>query len=150
MITKFDELDNLASKAITYVIGTFDILHAGHIHFLEQAKAAGENHKLLVGIIPDAIVRESKGAERPFIHQDERATIIDALKVVDYVFIAPELPVGEVSRKVVDTAHPEYSAVSRDDWGKRGAAPEFAGTKLLLIDKIPDRSTTKIVQKIRK
>lgn len=149
MIITFDKLNSL-SEPVTYVIGTFDILHAGHIHFLEQAKLAGESHKLLVGIIPDKIVRERKGSDRPVIYEEERAIIVDALKSVDFVFIAPELPLGDISRMVIDKVHPEFSVVSKEDWENRVGEWQIEGTKLIKIDKIQDRSTTKIVQKIKK
>jgi len=149
MLMDFHNLAAIRNEEITFVIGAFDILHVGHVHFLNEAKKAGNNHKLLVGIIPDEIVRDRKGADRPVNSEQERAEIVNSLKMVDYVFIAPELPVGEVAKSVIEMVKPEYAVASKNDWEKRTEDWQTGGTELILIDKIPERSTTKIVQKIR-
>lgn len=149
MLVSFDRLDVLCNERLIFVIGAFDILHVGHIHFLEQAKKAGKNHKLLVGIISDSVVRERKGADRPVNNENDRAEMVNSLKMVDYVFIAPEQPVGEVAKRVIEMVKPEYAVASKEDFENRTEDWQVEGTKLILIDKIPERSTTKIVQKIR-
>ena len=149
MIVDFDELIKLAPESLTFVIGAFDILHAGHIHFLEEAKRSGRGNKLLVGLLPDETVRQRKGADRPIIHEDERAIILDSLKVVDYVFIAPVNSISNISSKVIAKVHPEYSVATRDDWNARSEEWSTDGTELILIDKIPERSTSHIVRKIK-
>ncbi len=147
-IIKYENLGDIKTSA-TFVIGTFDILHVGHLHFLEEAKKAGNDNKLLVGIISDKLVRERKGDGRPVNHAEDRAEMVDALGVVDYVFVAPEIPIGEIAAEVIKAVHPEFAVASREDWENRTEDWHAEGTKLVLIDKIPDRSTTKIVQKIR-
>ncbi len=149
MIVDYSDLSTLATGKVTFVIGTFDILHVGHIHFLEEAKKAGNGNKLLVGIVPDKIVRERKGVGRPLNYAVERAELVNALSLVDYVFVAPELPIGEIATQVIQTVHPEFAVASREDWEHRTEDWNTEGTKLILIGKIPERSTTIIVQKIR-
>lgn len=149
MILEFDNIGSIQKENLIFVMGTFDILHAGHIHFLEQAKTASEGYKLIVGIIPDKIVSERKGAGRPVTSESDRAGIVEALKGVDYVFILPELPLHESAVNVIKRLHPEYSVASREAFENRTEDWDVGGTKLVLLDKIPERSTTNIVSKIR-
>ncbi len=147
MIIDFVKLVGLQSEAITFVIGSFDLLHTGHLHFLQKAKEVGGG-KLLVGIIEDDIITEQKGKDRPIVSQQDRAELVDALKVVDYVFLAPALSISEVANEVIRSVHPENAVASREDYETRKQDWQTKGTNLILIDKIPERSTTKIVQKI--
>jgi cytidyltransferase-like protein len=150
MILSFNDLEKLQKEKITLVIGTFDILHIGHIFFLEEAKKAGNGNKLLVGIISDKMVKERKGVDRPVIHQEERAAIVDAIKSVDYVFVAPEEKSGEVSRKVIKIAKPEFSVISKSAFESREDPKDISGTNLVIInDEIINKSSTAIIRKIR-
>src|SRR5260370_8479489 len=72
-------------RRLVFTNGVFDILHVGHVRYLEQARLFGD--RLLVGINSDASVRELKGEGRPLMNQDERAEILAALRTVDYVTI---------------------------------------------------------------
>src|SRR5205085_7212107 len=72
-----------AGKALVFTNGVFDILHVGHVRYLEQARALGD--ALVVAINSDRSVRELKGADRPLMKENERAEILAALRAVDYV-----------------------------------------------------------------
>ena len=74
-----------AGQQFVFTNGVFDILHVGHVRYLESARALGD--ALVVAINSDASVRELKGAGRPLINEDERAEILAALRSVDYVTI---------------------------------------------------------------
>ena len=74
-----------AGQKLVFTNGVFDILHVGHVHYLEQARLLGD--RLLVAINGDASVRELKGEGRPLVNQEERAEILAALRAVDYVTI---------------------------------------------------------------
>ena len=74
-----------AGQKLVFTNGVFDILHVGHVRYLEQARALGD--ALVVAINSDASVRELKGAGRPLINQDERAEILAALRSVNYVSV---------------------------------------------------------------
>jgi len=76
------------SKIIVFTNGCFDILHAGHVSYLEEAKSLGDI--LIVGLNSDDSVRRIKGDKRPIIPQEERAYILSRLKPVDYVVIFDE------------------------------------------------------------
>ena len=149
MVVNYSELDELADQKLIFVIGTFDILHPGHIHFLQKAKEVALDHKLVVAIIPDKIVRELKGSGRPVNDEVDRAEMVDSLKMVDYTFVAPEKRIGEIARETISLLKPEYSVASKEDWENKTEDWQVEGTKLVLIDKIVGRSTTRIVEKIR-
>jgi len=72
-----------AGQKLVFTNGVFDILHVGHVRYLEQARLLGD--RLLVAINSDASVRELKGVGRPLMNQEERAEILAALRTVDYV-----------------------------------------------------------------
>ena len=75
-------------ERLVFTNGCFDLLHVGHIHYLQHARTLGE--RLIVGLNDDASVRQLKGAGRPVLPQDERARILAALTCVDYVTIFSE------------------------------------------------------------
>ena len=78
-----------AGRKLVFTNGVFDILHVGHVRYLEQARALGD--ALAVAINSDRTVRELKGAGRPIINQNERAEILAALRAVSYVTIFDDL-----------------------------------------------------------
>src|SRR5260370_30032254 len=78
-----------AGQKLVFTNGVFDILHVGHVRYLEQARSLGD--ALVVAINSDRTVRELKGAGRPLINQDERAEILAALRSVNYVSVFDDL-----------------------------------------------------------
>ena len=74
-----------AGKKIVFTNGCFDILHAGHVFYLNHSKALGDI--LIIGLNSDESVRRLKGVERPVVNQEDSALIVDSLKAVDYVII---------------------------------------------------------------
>jgi D-beta-D-heptose 7-phosphate kinase/D-beta-D-heptose 1-phosphate adenosyltransferase len=84
-IVKERERLRAAGRKLVFTNGVFDILHVGHVRYLEQARSLGD--ALVVAINSDASVRELKGAGRPLINQDERAEILAALRSVNYVSV---------------------------------------------------------------
>ena len=75
-------------KKIVFTNGCFDIIHAGHIQYLKEAKALGDI--LIVGVNSDASVKRLKGNSRPINFQDDRLVVLDALRPVDYVILFDE------------------------------------------------------------
>ncbi len=84
-IVKERERLRAVGQKLVFTNGVFDILHVGHVRYLEQARALGD--ALVVAINSDAAARELKGAGRPLINEDERAEILAALRSVNYVTI---------------------------------------------------------------
>jgi|SRR3989344_2329515 len=91
MIVKYDDLANIRAKyhdkKIVLTSGTFDLFHVGHLRYLQEAQSHGDI--LVVLLSGDARVRARKGSDRPIYPENDRAQILDALKVVDYVVIDP-------------------------------------------------------------
>lgn len=150
MIIDFDKLHTLRDGKITFVIGTFDLLHPGHLFFLKKAKEAAPENKLLVGIISDKITKKVKGDSRPIFTENQRAEMADALEIVDYVFIAPELSTGEVSKKVLEDVLPNLAVANKFAWEHREDPYNIDDTKIVLIDEMLEGvSTTGIIEKIK-
>src|SRR5947209_1448863 len=76
-------------RRIVFTNGCFDVLHVGHVRYLQAARALGD--LLVVGVNSDSSVRELKGPNRPLVPEEERAELLAALECVDYVSIFPEL-----------------------------------------------------------
>lgn len=85
-------------KKIVFTNGCFDILHVGHIQYLEEAKSYGD--VLIVGLNTDASVRKLKGESRPINNQNDRANILSSLSSVDYVVIFEEETPYELIRLI--------------------------------------------------
>jgi rfaE bifunctional protein nucleotidyltransferase chain/domain len=133
-------------KRVVFTNGCFDLLHPGHIHSLEAARALGDF--LVVGMNSDESVRTLKGAGRPLIPEQERAEILASLECVDGVVIFEELS----PQRVIASLLPDV-LVKGSDWpgnqivGREEV--EAAGGKVVLIDNLPGYSTTQILTKIR-
>jgi rfaE bifunctional protein nucleotidyltransferase chain/domain len=132
-------------KRVVFTNGCFDIVHRGHVEYLTKAKALGD--VLLVGINTDASVQRLKGPMRPIVCQDDRAFVLAAFRVVDYVCLFDEDTPHELIKAVVPDV-----LVKGSDWtidsivGKE--IVEAAGGAVQTIDFIPNRSTTDIIKKI--
>ncbi len=84
-------------KRVVFTNGCFDILHRGHVEYLEQARAHGD--LLIVGLNTDDSVRRLKGEGRPIVPQEDRATILAALRCVDYVvYFAEDTPANLIAQ----------------------------------------------------
>jgi D-beta-D-heptose 7-phosphate kinase/D-beta-D-heptose 1-phosphate adenosyltransferase len=132
-------------KKVVFTNGCFDIVHRGHIEYLTKAKALGDI--LLVGMNTDASVRRLKGPARPVVCQDDRAFVLAALRVVDYVCLFDEDTPQELIKAIVPDV-----LVKGSDWAIDSIVGkdivEAAGGKVQTIDFVSDRSTTNIIQKI--
>lgn len=107
-----------SSKKVVLTSGTYDLFHVGHLHYLEQAKALGDI--LVVILSGDKRVQSRKGSNRPIIPQAERQEILNALKVVDYVFIDPcsvdEIPESNpIYKQILDELRPDIYATDGED-----------------------------------
>jgi len=119
--------------------GCFDILHVGHLYYLEEAKKHGDH--LLVGIPADEYVR--KGPGRPVFSQNERAKLLRALRVVDRVIVyREEIPFG-----LIDLMRPEVYVKGKEYEGRlpEQELVEYYGGKVVFAD-TPVYSSTKLVE----
>ncbi len=134
-------------KSLVFTNGHFDLLHVGHLDYLEKARALGD--ALFVGLNGDASTTRLKGPGRPLVPADERARLLAALAPVTAVIIFEE-----------DTADSLLRALQPDIYVKGGdyedkplperATVEAYGGRIELIEYLPQRSTTQIINRTRK
>ena len=132
-------------RRIVFTNGCFDLLHRGHIEYLAKAKSLGDI--LIVGLNADDSVRRLKGPNRPITPQEDRAAILAALAVVDYVCIFDEDTPYELIRAVVPDILVKGADWTVDDVVGKDIV-EAAGGSVHTIEFLPNRSTTNIIQKI--
>ncbi|HRX87362.1 MAG TPA: PfkB family carbohydrate kinase, partial [Phycisphaerae bacterium] len=133
-------------ETVVFTNGCFDLLHAGHVDFLNRCRAEGS--LLVVGINSDASVRaQNKGAERPIVSAADRARVLSGLACVDYVVVFEE---PEPSR-LIEQVRPDV-LVKGEDWAERGvvgrAFVESYGGCVKLLSLLSGYSTTALVSRI--
>lgn len=137
---------NNKDKKIVFTNGCFDIIHAGHIRYLQEAAKLGDI--LIVGLNSDASVKRLKGPKRPINSELERAEIICALSFIDYVVIFEEDTPLELIKKIqphVLVKGGDYS----NEYVVGTKEVEERGGKLVLIPFVKGKSTTNIIKKIQ-
>lgn len=137
------------NKNIVLVGGCFDVMHLGHVTFLEKAKKEGE--VLVILLESDENIKKKKGNNRPINNQENRAEFLTKLKVVDYVIKLPEMKSDEDYWKIIEEIKPKVIAVSENDTNldKKKKIAEKIGARLVEVTKIiPQQSTSKIIEDI--
>lgn len=131
-------------RTVVFTNGCFDILHAGHVRLLEQARAEGDI--LVVGLNSDASVKRLKGEGRPVIGQAERVEALLALECVDRVLVYDD----DTPLETIKALRPDV-LVKGADWARDkivgGDEVEQQGGRVVQVDLLPDRSTTGLIQK---
>ena len=132
-------------KKIVFTNGVFDILHKGHVDYLNKAKEMGDI--LVVGINSDSSTRRIKGDKRPVVPQSDRACVISNLKSVDYVCIFEE----DTPYETIKMIQPDI-LVKGADWKIEDVIGkdivEGRGGKVVTVEFLNGRSTTNIIKKI--
>ena len=134
-----------AGKRLVFTNGVFDLLHVGHVRYLEQARALGD--ALLVAINSDQTVRELKGPDRPVFNHLERAEILAALRFVDYVTIFDNIsPRGLITQLLPDVLVKGGDYQLDQIHGREEV--EAAGGKVISLPFVEGASTTDIISKM--
>ena len=147
-IKSFDEIQNIVTrcsangKKIVFTNGCFDILHVGHVKYLQVAKSFGD--VLIVGLNSDESVSRLKGPSRPVNPAEDRAYILAALEAVDFVVPFTE----DTPHDLIKMIQPDVLVKGGDYEGKAVVGTEFA-RELKLVDFVDGKSTTKTIQKIQ-
>ena len=148
-IKSFEEIGRIVSRCrsegrrIVFTNGCFDILHVGHVKYLQEAKSYGDI--LIVGLNSDSSVRTLKGPERPINTEDDRAYLLAALEAVDYVVKFGD----ETPYELIRMVRPDILAKGGDYEGKKVVGSEFSG-ELRLVRFVEGKSTTSTITKIQK
>lgn len=136
----------LARKRVVFTNGVFDILHAGHVECLTKARALGDI--LIVGVNRDSSVRRFKGADRPWQTERDRATIVAALKPVDYVVLFAE----DTPERLIKEIRPDVLVKGADYAIKDIVGADFVrsyGGKIKRIALKKGRSSSALIARLR-
>jgi rfaE bifunctional protein nucleotidyltransferase chain/domain len=142
-----DQMDE-TGRRLVLTNGCFDILHAGHVRYLQQARKLGD--ALAVALNSDQSVRALKGEGRPINCESDRAEVLAALGCVDYVVVFE----GKRATGLLGAVRPHVYAKGGDytrdslDAGERQAL-EDAGAEIVILPLVPGRSTTSVLEKIK-
>jgi rfaE bifunctional protein nucleotidyltransferase chain/domain len=127
--------------------GCFDILHVGHIRYLEGAKGLGD--VLVVGVNSDEQVRLQKGAGRPFMPERERAEVIAAIRAVDFVTIFYEPTVEQLLLSVRPDIHAKGTDYTEDSVPERDVVRSYGGHVRIVGDR-KDHSSTEMIERVNR
>ena len=131
-------------QRIVFANGCFDVLHVGHVRYLEAAKALGD--LLIVGINSDEQTRRLKGEGRPLMPEDQRAEIISSLEVVDFVTVFDEPTVAELLLALTPDIHAKGTDYTEDSVPERDVVRSFGG-RVAIVGDPKDHSSSEIVEK---
>ncbi len=151
-VVSYDQISKVINlvredKKVVFTNGCFDILHIGHVRYLQEARQHGD--MLVVGVNSDASVKRLKGDERPVQNQEDRAAILAALEPVDYAVIFEE----ETPLDLIQIVRPDV-LVKGGDWPiDQIVGSQFVvqnGGEVKSLQFVDGKSTTNLVEKIRK
>ena len=138
-----------SGRPLIFTNGHFDLLHVGHVDYLERARAqAGEIGVLIVGINGDQSTRELKGVGRPIVPAVERARLIAALACVEGAIIFE----ANTASELISALRPDWYVKGGDYVGKTWPERDLAiacGGQVALIPFMPDHSTSALIARIR-
>jgi D-beta-D-heptose 7-phosphate kinase/D-beta-D-heptose 1-phosphate adenosyltransferase len=142
----FVERLHVAGRIVVFTNGVFDLLHPGHVRYLQQARALGD--ALIVGVNSDRSVRAIKGPSRPINAEAERAEVLSALACVDAVVVFDE----QTPRDLIASVQPDI-LVKGADWAADAIVGrdivEARGGKVIRIPVEPGYGTSAIIRRIR-
>lgn len=136
-----------AGKRVAFANGCFDLLHVGHVRFLQGAREQGD--VLVVGVNSDRAVSALKGAGRPLLSEEARAELVAALECVDYVVIFDDLTAEGILRDLrphVQCKGTDYSAESVPE----GAVMKSLGAAVRIVGDAKNHSTRQLLAEIAK
>lgn len=139
--------ERAAGKKIAWANGVFDVLHVGHIRYLQDAARVAD--VLVVGVNADVSVRMLKGPDRPLMPEHERAEIVDAIKGVSYVTIFEE----KSPARLLQLLQPDFQCKGTDYTADSVPEAEIVkayGGKVVIVGDPKDHSTTDLLAKMRR
>ncbi len=139
--------EKAAGRKVVFANGAFDLLHAGHVRYLEGARREGD--WLLVGVNSDASVARSKGAGRPIVPAAERAEIVAALESVDAVVVFEEDSPSALLDELKPDVHAKGTDYTSDTVPERDVVARNGGRTAIVGDP-KDHATTDLIERIRR
>ena len=138
--------DRAAALTFSFANGCFDVLHAGHLRYL--VGSAAEADRLVVAINDDASVSALKGRDRPIQAAVDRADLIAALRMVDYVVVFSDLTVDRLLTRLTPEVHCKGSDYTTESVPEREAVRAYGGRTVIVGDG-KDHSTRDVIARIR-
>ncbi|MFY9804089.1 MAG: adenylyltransferase/cytidyltransferase family protein [Candidatus Acidiferrales bacterium] len=135
------------SRKIVFANGVFDLLHVGHVRYLQAARAEGD--LLVVGLNSDSSTRQLKGDGRPILTERARAALVAALRSVDYVVIFDELDVNSLLRELQPDVHAKGTDYTADTVPERELAA-ILGIRVAIVGDPKDHSTRDLLARFRR
>jgi glycerol-3-phosphate cytidylyltransferase len=145
-LTQYCQAQKAGGKVVVTTNGCFDILHVGHVRILQEAKALGDC--LVIGLNSDDSVKRLKGESRPINSQDDRAEVLLALGCVDAVYIFDEDTPVDFLKAAKPNIHVKGADYKKEDLAETPVVESFGG-RIELLALVPNKSTTKVVEKIQ-
>ncbi len=139
--------ERAAGRAIVFANGAFDLLHVGHVRYLEAARREGD--WLAVGVNSDRSVRSGKGEGRPILPEAERAEIVSALACVDAVVLFDEDSPASLLAQLEPDVHAKGTDYEAESVPERGVVEAYGGRTVIVGDP-KDHATTDLLERIRK
>ena len=146
-IEKLCEILHRAGEKIVFTNGCFDILHAGHVRYLEKARSFGDC--LVLGLNTDASVRGNKGSSRPINSELDRAEVVGALKSVDYVVLFGEKTAETIIAKVRPDVYVKGGDYTLETLPEAKIVQNYGG-RVEFVQMGAGRSTTNVIKKIER
>lgn len=148
-----EELEKVksAGKTVVFTNGCFDILHIGHVRYLQDARALGD--VLVIGVNDDDSVRRLKGPDRPINYELDRAELLAAFECVDYVSLFDEDTPVELIQALRPDVHVKGGDYRPDDLPEAKVVRSYGGQVKIISFSITDtegRSTTNVINKMKK
>ena len=134
-------------KKVVFTNGCFDILHTGHVTYLNEAKRQGDI--LIVGVNSDKSVKRLKGETRPINSENDRAFVLDGLKAVDYTVIFDEDTPEELIACLKPSIHVKGGDYKKEDLPETKIVESYGG-EVIILNFVEGKSTTNIIEKINK
>jgi D-glycero-beta-D-manno-heptose 1-phosphate adenylyltransferase len=131
---------------VVFANGCFDLLHVGHVRYLEAARALGD--LLVVGINSDEQVRRLKGEGRPFVPERERAEVVASLRAVDLVTIFPEPTVEQLLLAIRPDIHAKGTDYTEETVPERNVVRSYGG-RVCIVGDPKNHSSTDLVKGVR-
>ena len=150
-IKNIEELKNIVdklkgqNKKIITTNGVFDILHIGHIRYLQEAKKLGDI--LIIAVNSDSSTKQIKGTKRPLNNEDDRMEALAALQCVDYVVIFDQEDPKKILEEIRPDIHVKGGDYSMDQIIEKESVEKNSG-KVVLIPEVKGHSTTDLIKKI--
>lgn len=135
-----------AGRKVVFANGVFDLLHVGHVRYLQAAREEGD--LLVVGLNSDASTRSLKGAGRPILTERARASLVAAVAAVDYVVVFDELDVNALLREFQPDVHAKGTDYTADTVPERDLAA-LLGIRVAIVGDPKNHSTRDFLAQLR-